>query len=97
MKSHVKRPGYASRLGDEVLRAVLPHEPHAGVGEHAEFLEWHVLDRGEHLHLLGVATRVDDLGGDSLEVGPHGLRAQAGYWLNHATPACLPVTPPSRR
>ena len=70
MKSHVNAPGTRLRLGHQVLGAVLADELYPAVGEPAELLDRHVLDRREDLHVGRVAPGGGDLGADALEVRP---------------------------
>src|SRR6476469_3454912 len=80
-------------LGHELLRAVLPHERDAALGQHPHLLDGHVLDRREDLDVVRRAARRRDPLVHPLEVLAHARRSQ----LSHATPACRPVTPLSRR
>jgi len=92
-----ERAGVRLRLGHEVLGAVLAHQLDAGLGEHRELLDRHVLDRREDLHVGRVAPGGGDLGADPLEVRADHVGPQSGDQLNHTSPACRPVTPRSRR
>src|SRR5215203_5196536 len=80
----------------QILKAVLPDELHAGLGQRPHLLERDVLRRHEDLHL----------GADSipypLEVAPDAPALQAMDEPGHqprlqTRPACRPVRPPSRR
>src|SRR3954452_24571746 len=93
--------GVLAVLGLEVLRAVLPEQGQAGLGEHADLVERDVLHRGEQFHLGRVAPRAARRVGDLL-ANARGRRAhraglEYGDQARHTTPAWRPVTPPSRR
>ena len=83
-------------LGGEILGPVLPKEGQAGVSELAEQWQRHILDRRENLNFPAPATRLD-LTADAIEVHRDDLGPQIGDQFNHATPACRPVRPASRR
>ena len=101
MKSHVKVSGQAAALRLEILGAVLADQRDAGLREHAHLLEGDVLRRRADLHRRRVAARLlggaDDPVPHALEVRPYPVGVEAPSQLNHATPACRPVAPPSRR
>src|SRR4051812_48373073 len=87
-------------LGEQLLRAVLPHQLDAALGQRRQLVGGHVLDRGEDLHVRRVATSCDDALTHPLEVVADELRAQARELARHVSqtsPAWRPVTPWSRR
>ena len=96
-----RKPGIGLGLGLELLGAVLAHQRQPGLLEHAQLLERDVLDRREQLDVARVAARalrgVGDLRPHALGARPHRLELEPGDQARHTTPACRPVTPPSRR
>ena len=62
-------------LRDEVLRAVLPGDGEAGLGEHAELCGGDVLHGGDDLDLAGIAPGARGGGGDALADLARGSRA----------------------
>src|SRR5215208_3377571 len=93
--------GVGRGLGLELLSAVLAQQRQPGLVQDMEVLERDVLDGGEQLDLVGaaagLASGVVDLGPHALEPAPHRLDLDAVDQARHTTPACRPVTPPSRR
>ncbi len=95
MKSHSNSSPWSGHLALELLRAVLPDDPDARLGERGQRLGGEVLDGGEHLHGAPAVERLHaraaacdvDLGADALEVRAHPRRVEAGDQLSHATPA----------
>jgi hypothetical protein len=88
-------------LGHEVRRDVLADEPHARFGERPERRRRHVLGGGQHLDALRGAPCAragvrDPLLG-FLKAPPDDAGVEAGYEPSHASAACRPVTPRSRR
>ena len=81
----------------EVLSAILAEHLEARVREHLEFTGGDVLDRGQDLHFARGAPGAGDLGPHPLEVLAHLIGAKIVDQLNHAMPACRPVTPWSLR
>ena len=90
MKCQRNVPGCASALAARSCARFSPEQRHAGLGEHLELLERHVLDRGEQL-------RAADLRADALGVLAHAGGVEPADQLRHTTPAWRPVTPPSAR
>src|SRR5256885_2381627 len=82
-----------SVIGRTVLRPVS--------GETIGWVGGHVLDGGAPCALVGSPTGSGGGGADLLthaqRVGPHPLRRQRLVHVRHTSPACRPVTPPSRR
>ena len=97
MKSQVSS-GWAAALACEVLGAVLADERDARLGERAELVERHVLDRGEQLDVARVAPGGGDLVADARQVRrARGRRRGRGSAAATRSPPGGPVTPPSRR
>src|SRR3954453_22026271 len=93
--------GVGGGLGLELLGSVLAQQCEPGLVQDGEVLERDVLDGGEQLDLVGAAagllSGLADLGTYALEAAPHRLDLDAVDQARHTTPACRPVTPPSRR
>ena len=78
-------------LGDEILRAVLPHEPDSGGGQRGKIVRVHVLGHREQFDRTWVSAGGGgcrcDLLAHLCKIGPNRVGAQAGDQLSHATPA----------
>ncbi len=79
------------RLGLELLRAVLPQQVEAGVGEGAQLGDVEILDGGEQLDARGIAANPLARGGDA---GADRARVDR---QRHMTLALRPAASPSRR
>src|SRR5215218_6757210 len=85
------KPRVGTRLGLELLRAVLAEQGEPGFLERRHLLQRHVLDRRQDVHAVA------DLGADSLEVVADAGGVEPGDQARHTTPDWRPVMPRSRR
>ena len=98
MKSHVKRPGYASALATRSCARFSPSSVIPASASTPSSSSGDVLDGGEDLDLgWDRVPRRAISRADALEVLAHPLGAQPADQLNHAIPAWRPVRPRSRR
>ena len=96
-----RNSGWAVALASSSWARFSPSSVSPASCEDVEVLERDVLDGGEQLDLVGAAAGLArgrlDLGPHALEPAPHRLDLDAVDQARHTTPACRPVTPPSRR
>ena len=92
-----RKPGWAVALASSSCARFSPTSVDPGLAQHVELLERDVLDRGEDLHVAGIAARVGDRRAHALEVRRDPARVEPGDQARHTTPDWRPVTPSSRR
>ena len=96
-----RNSGWAVALASSSWARFSPTSVSPASCEDVEVLERDVLDGGEQLDLVRAAAGLPrgrlDLGPHALEPAPHRLDLDAVDQARHTTPACRPVTPPSRR
>ena len=75
-------------LGDQILRPILGHQRHAGVGQDTHLIEKHVLGDEHHFHAAAGASGRRRGGGDSLFDFGQALAYAPG--VDHVTHQSLP-------